>query len=403
MNFQHNCHDGKCPVFIQNDTQSGKKEGSAETYSINHTNYPGYILNVGSLRNPENYRRLSALQPQNITGEMWNESLQKGVEKWKSQGTPRATLVQTEPQREDLKIKKYDQSNHAPGPNFNKTILVSNDSNSQRHTSTLKRASSQSYFTKEYSPYVDPKLYTNIYDSSTLPHVHVDRQKIKSNTMTSYQHPETNRDKSNTRSTRGPEIINFNHPSLEYHKRQSSAFSSNLEHTFDNMQIIPSASVNMTHYQSNGSINQGRKRQLSGSNYELKLSPRFQHERKDLIDHFPQNLIPYIENIIDVEADGHCGYRVAAHCVGLGQDSYMKIREKLSEEIQMRKQFYLDQGTFMSMKEIDEALESINVSSPRPCGIKHWMTMPSLADPLANAYGAPVFFHSPGDNSWHLV
>ncbi|KNZ46301.1 hypothetical protein VP01_738g5 [Puccinia sorghi] len=45
--------------------------------------------------------------------------------------------------------------------------------------------------------------------------------------------------------------------------------------------------------------------------------------------------------VIDVKADGHCGYRVVAHALGRGEELYMEIRKELHAEIDKRSRVLL--------------------------------------------------------------
>ena len=44
-----------------------------------------------------------------------------------------------------------------------------------------------------------------------------------------------------------------------------------------------------------------------------------------LIKALPDFIQPFVNNVLDVKADGHCGFRVVGYCLGRGADSYMDI------------------------------------------------------------------------------
>ena len=67
----------------------------------------------------------------------------------------------------------------------------------------------------------------------------------------------------------------------------------------------------------------------------------------------------------------------------------MKIREKMIQEIQSRRTFYQMDPT---IDNIDDMLRALIVDHSGPCDQENWMSMPSLASPLANAFETPVFF-----------
>jgi histone-lysine N-methyltransferase SETD2 len=109
------------------------------------------------------------------------------------------------------------------------------------------------------------------------------------------------------------------------------------------------------------------------------------------MEELPQIIQPYVDEIIDVRGDGHCGFRAAAYCLGKGEGQYMHIREKVAEELRHNRNYYMRQDPNMN---VEETLNISNVKDPRPCGVAHWMCMPSFGRPMANAFKTAVFFYS---------
>jgi len=52
-----------------------------------------------------------------------------------------------------------------------------------------------------------------------------------------------------------------------------------------------------------------------------------------MLDQFHPSCHPYIVDVIDVKADGHYGYRSIAALLGMGEDSWLRVRMDLLEEI----------------------------------------------------------------------
>ena len=50
-------------------------------------------------------------------------------------------------------------------------------------------------------------------------------------------------------------------------------------------------------------------------------------------DQFPAGYHPYILDVVDVKADGHCGYRVVAAELGMGEESWVVVRMNLLKEL----------------------------------------------------------------------
>ena len=52
-----------------------------------------------------------------------------------------------------------------------------------------------------------------------------------------------------------------------------------------------------------------------------------------MIDQFHPICHPYIMDVVDVKADGHCGYRSIAALLRMGEDSWPLVRGDLYKEI----------------------------------------------------------------------
>jgi histone-lysine N-methyltransferase SETD2 len=107
------------------------------------------------------------------------------------------------------------------------------------------------------------------------------------------------------------------------------------------------------------------------------------------MQYLPQSIQPHVEKIYDVSADGHCGFRATAFCLGRGQEDYMAIRKELSAQIKYRRKFYEKEGTFPN---IEWSLSQINARSNMPCTREHHMAMPSMGEAMADAFETPVFY-----------
>ena len=52
-----------------------------------------------------------------------------------------------------------------------------------------------------------------------------------------------------------------------------------------------------------------------------------------MLDQFHPCIQDFIENIIDVKADGNCGYRAIAALLGIGEESWSLVRNHLHKEL----------------------------------------------------------------------
>ena len=59
------------------------------------------------------------------------------------------------------------------------------------------------------------------------------------------------------------------------------------------------------------------------------------------LDQFPVGYHPYIVDVVDVKADGHCGYRAVAAQLGMGEDSWAVVRMNLLKELSEWRQEYV--------------------------------------------------------------
>ncbi|KNZ60008.1 hypothetical protein VP01_1627g3, partial [Puccinia sorghi] len=49
-----------------------------------------------------------------------------------------------------------------------------------------------------------------------------------------------------------------------------------------------------------------------------------------------QILHPYISKVLDIESDGHCGFRVVSYCLGRGQHEHLAVRNELYQHTKER-------------------------------------------------------------------
>ena len=73
---------------------------------------------------------------------------------------------------------------------------------------------------------------------------------------------------------------------------------------------------------------------MQNSNSTLKYSASSSEQTKPkrkmpMLDQFHPCMQNFIENIVDVKANGNCGYRVIAALLGLGEDSWSSVRNHL--------------------------------------------------------------------------
>ena len=57
------------------------------------------------------------------------------------------------------------------------------------------------------------------------------------------------------------------------------------------------------------------------------------HRLRDYDDSFPPNIQYFIHNIINVNFDGHCGFRAITALLGMSEQNWGDIRLNLIEEL----------------------------------------------------------------------
>ena len=60
-----------------------------------------------------------------------------------------------------------------------------------------------------------------------------------------------------------------------------------------------------------------------------------------MLDQFHPNMHEYITDIVDVKADGNCGYRAIAALLGMGEESWSLVRNHLLKELGQWREKYI--------------------------------------------------------------
>ena len=77
---------------------------------------------------------------------------------------------------------------------------------------------------------------------------------------------------------------------------------------------------------------------VQNSNSLFKLSASFsdqaiQRRTMPMLDQFHPFIHDFIDNIVDVKADGNCGYRAFVSLLGMGEDSWSLVHNHLLKEL----------------------------------------------------------------------
>ena len=98
----------------------------------------------------------------------------------------------------------------------------------------------------------------------------------------------------------------------------------------------------------------------------------------------------YIERIVDVIGDGHCGVRAIAESVGLTEESHVMVRRALIKELKEHRNKYIE--IYTSEPRYNYILDGLhppkNTSSFAPP--EKWLTLPDMRHIVASCYNMPV-------------
>ncbi|RZC94259.1 hypothetical protein C5167_026958 [Papaver somniferum] len=105
-------------------------------------------------------------------------------------------------------------------------------------------------------------------------------------------------------------------------------------------------------------------------------------------EQIPEPMQEYINNIVDVEKDGHCGYRVVAVQAGYeAKDGWKQVRRLLLKEVVQNEELYvklMDSGTVAKMRKAFEYSEDLAADT------QYWLSLPDAGYVIANAFKAVV-------------
>ncbi|XP_073220740.1 uncharacterized protein [Cicer arietinum] len=98
--------------------------------------------------------------------------------------------------------------------------------------------------------------------------------------------------------------------------------------------------------------------------------------------YFPTLIHPYIEEIIDVVADGNCGFRAIAALLGWTEESWPLVRTQLDKEIRLHQDLYAN----VFDDSVESVRNSLNISGLGAQGQDKWMCLPDLGYVIATRY-----------------
>ena len=97
----------------------------------------------------------------------------------------------------------------------------------------------------------------------------------------------------------------------------------------------------------------------------------------------------FVEDIVNVEGDGNCGFRCFARLLGRGEDDFWSVRNELFEELQKNIDLYtnLFEG---GISRVHHMMKALKKQHREVTGVENWMTVPECAYLAANKYSATI-------------
>ncbi|XP_068466406.1 uncharacterized protein [Phaseolus vulgaris] len=99
---------------------------------------------------------------------------------------------------------------------------------------------------------------------------------------------------------------------------------------------------------------------------------------------FPVGYHPYILDVVDVKADGHCGHCVVAAELGMGEESWAIVRMNLLKQLSEWRQEYVE--LFGADERYEYLKKSLLIDHMSMAETDKWMTIPDMGYAIANRY-----------------
>ncbi|KAL8487372.1 hypothetical protein ACS0TY_023886 [Phlomoides rotata] len=101
------------------------------------------------------------------------------------------------------------------------------------------------------------------------------------------------------------------------------------------------------------------------------------------INLMPDEFQPYIVECKNVKGDGHCGFRAVAALMGFGEESWVRVRQDLMNELTHNLHLY--QRAFRENDRVKEVLDALNCFTEF-APFENWFLLPYMGYLVASAY-----------------
>ncbi|KAL2946836.1 hypothetical protein AAZX31_20G038500 [Glycine max] len=103
-----------------------------------------------------------------------------------------------------------------------------------------------------------------------------------------------------------------------------------------------------------------------------------------MLDQLHPLIHDFIENIMDVKADGNCGYRAISALLGMSEDSWSLVRNRLLKELSKWSDEYIN--LFGGTERFEELRRSLLVDGLSMVTMDKWMNIIKMGYVIASRY-----------------
>ncbi|KAL5131698.1 hypothetical protein HKD37_12G034518 [Glycine soja] len=122
-----------------------------------------------------------------------------------------------------------------------------------------------------------------------------------------------------------------------------------------------------------------------------KHDPSYWETMMPMLDQFHPFMHDFIDKIVDVKADGNCGYRSVVGLLGMGQDFWPVVRNHLLKELVKFSEDYIK--LFGGTKRFEELRMSLLVDGLTKVTTDKWMDITDMKHVIASRYNANSSLH----------
>lgn len=101
----------------------------------------------------------------------------------------------------------------------------------------------------------------------------------------------------------------------------------------------------------------------------------------------PDEFQPYIVECKNVKSDGHCGFRAVATLMGFGEESWVRVRQDLMNELTHNLHLY--QCVFRENGRVKEVMDALNCFTEF-APFENWFLLPYMGDLVASKYNVAL-------------